>query len=547
MNKFLLDSIFEFGIDIPMLIIIACISAGLMVFVGYKLLQILQLTGYKLKGYVQWFKETKCSFLFRLFMLSFLSVSSMLMTNVLLSDFFVVRPLFFISALFYILFSLLFIVNMFSSKQKTPLKYTKRMTRLVVVFFLVNFAISFAIELLGYIFIDYLSFALVALMPLLLPLSVFLSYFITYPLEKAISNSYIKKAKKKLAACSNLTVIGVTGSFGKTSVKNILKTLLSEKFRVCASPSSYNTPLGLSKTILNSLKPDDQVFIAEMGAKQKFDINELCNIVKPDLAIITGIGNQHLSTFGSVQNIIDTKAELAEFVCANSGKLFVNTDSESAKILADRFDSAVKISLDSGDLVAKNIVTDCNGSSFELHFGNKSVSCNTVLLGNHNISNILLASRVALDFGLSLNEIASGISKLSATAHRLEIVRSSSRYTIIDDAYNSSVEGSKASLDVLSKFGGHRFVITPGLVELGTEQFNSNFEFGRNLATVCDYVIIDSTINYDAISSGMIFAGFDEKKIIQAANLNQAVQILTTMAKPNDVVLFENDLPDNYS
>ena len=148
---------------------------------------------------------------------------------------------------------------------------------------------------------------------------------------------------------------------------------------------------------------------------------------------------------------------------------------------------------------------------------------------------------------MSLDEIAAGISKLKAIPHRLEIIKSASDYIIIDDAYNSSVEGSKASLEVLSKFEGKKIVITPGLVELGADQFNSNFEFGRDLAKVCDYVIIDSTINYDAISSGLIFAGFDENKIIQAVTLARAVEILNDIATKGDVVLFENDLPDNYS
>ena len=126
-------------------------------------------------------------------------------------------------------------------------------------------------------------------------------------------------------------------------------------------------------------------------------------------------------------------------------------------------------------------------------------------------------------------------------------MKSAALYTIIDDAYNSSVEGSKASLDVLSRFEGKKIVITPGLVELGSDQFNCNFEFGRDLAKVCDYVIIDSTINYDAISSGLIFAGFDENKIIQAVSLSKAVELLKDIAGKGDVVLFENDLPDNYS
>ena len=169
------------------------------------------------------------------------------------------------------------------------------------------------------------------------------------------------------------------------------------------------------------------------------------------------------------------------------------------------------------------------------------------MLGKHNISNIILASTVALELGLSLDEIVSGIEKLRSVPHRLEIIKSSSRYLIIDNSYNSSVQGSEASLDALSKFDGRKFVITPGLVELGKEQFNSNFEFGRAMAKVCDYVIIDSTINFEAINAGLVSEGFDAEYILRAGSLSQAVSVLNTIAQPDDVVLFENDLPDNYS
>ena len=551
MINFLLTNTFELKdkLDISMLVIIAIVSSVLMVFVGYKLLQMLQLTGYKLNGYLRWFKETKYSYISRLFMLSFLSLAAMLMTNVLLADFFVVPALKFVGILFYILFSSLFITNLFTAKQKTPLKYTKRITRLVIVYFILTLIFSILIEILGFVFIPYLSYGLIGIIPIMLPAFVFLAYYITYPIEKLISNSYVKKAKKKLESIKNIKVIGITGSYGKTSVKNILKTLLSEKYKVCASPSSYNTPLGLAKTILQNLNNDNEIFIAEMGAKQRFDIKELCEMVKPKIAIITGIGNQHLLTFGSVENIIKTKSELAEYVSNNHGKIFVNIESDGAKKLANNFQDATKVSIkdESTNLFIKNIKTTKDGSKFSLCYNKEVVECKTILLGDHNISNILLAATVAINLGLTLKEIQEGIEKLVTIPHRLEIVKSSSTYTILDDAYNSSVEGSKASLDVLSKFDGKKFVITPGLVELGTEQFNSNFEFGMDMAKVCDYVIIDSVINYDAISSGLIFGGFDEKNIIQVANLTQAVQMLNTLASSNDVVLFENDLPDNYS
>ena len=550
MNKFLLsNSVFTGHMDMFIFSVLAVLSTVLMIFVGYKLLQMLQLTGYKLNGYVKWFKETKYSYISRLFMLSFLSLSSMLITNVLLADFILDNIWSYLSIIFYILFCSLFITNLFTAKQKTPLKYTKRMTRLIVVFTVLIGGFTWFVQYIGYRYIPYLSFALIGIIPLTLPVFVFLAYFITYPLEKLISSSYIKKAKKKLANCKNLTVVGITGSYGKTTVKNILKIILEEKFKVCASPSSYNTPLGIAKTILSNLSESDEVFIAEMGAKQMFDIKELCEIVEPEIGLITGIGNQHLLTFGSVENIVKTKGELAEFVSQTKGKLFVNIDSDLSKKLAENYSKAIttSIGVSSGDMFVQNVKTTSKGSTFELVAKGEVQKCETILLGEHNISNILIASRVAYEMGISLKEISAGIKKLHTVQHRLEIVKSSSTYTIIDDAYNSSVEGSKASLNVLSKFAGSKFVITPGLVELGDEQYNSNFEFGKNMAEVCDYVIIDYASNFKAISEGLKSANFDEDKIIQVANLTQAVEVLNKLAKKDDVVLFENDLPDNYS
>lgn len=546
---FLSAFMFDNNVDLIMFSVIAVLSTVLMIFVGYRLLQMLQLTGYKLRSYLKWFKETKCSYVSRLFMLVFLSVLSMTLTNVLLEDFFVGKLHIFsyCSIIFYLLFCSMFIINLFNAKQKTPLKYTRRMKRLVVVYTIIVAAVTFVIELIGFKFLPLISFGLISVVPLFLPLCVFLAYFITYPIEKLISNSYIKRAKVKLSQMKNVKVIGITGSYGKTSVKNILSTILSEKYKVCPTPASYNTPLGLAKTILSNLSEKDEVFIAEMGAKQIGDIKELCLMVEPSVGIITGIGNQHFLTFGNTENIIKTKSELAEFITQKGGKLYVNTDGGIAKKVCENYPQAIDVSIENNRFIVSNIQTDKNGSTFTLECDGISKKCKTILLGKHNISNIILACNVAFDLGLSIDEIAKGIEKLRTVSHRLEIIKSSSSYTIIDNSYNSSVQGSEASIDVLSKFSGKKFVITPGLVELGQQQFNANFEFGKAMAKVCDYVIIDSTINFDAISSGLIFAGFDEEKILRAGSLSQAVQVLNTLIEADDVVLFENDLPDNYS
>ena len=196
--EFMLTSNIVSSLDWMMFIILAVVSTVMMIFVGYKLLQMLQLSGYKLNGFFKWFKETKGSYLSRLFMLSFLSLAAMLITNVLLADFFVEEILSYASVIFYILFSSLFITNLFTAKQKTPLKYTKRMTRLLVVFALLVGGFTWTVQYLGYRFVPYIRFGLIGIIPVTLPIFVILAYFITWPIEKLISNSYIKKAKKKL-------------------------------------------------------------------------------------------------------------------------------------------------------------------------------------------------------------------------------------------------------------------------------------------------------------------------------------------------------------
>ena len=546
---FICESIFETRFDLVMFSIIATVSTVLMIFVGYRLLQMLQLTGYKFKSYIKWFKETKCSYVSRLFMLSFLSLLSMSLTNVLLDEFFTgkLHMFSYCSMLFYLLFCSMFIINLFNAKQKTPLKYTMRIKRLLCVYILIVAIVTFTVEYVGYKYFPLITYGLIGVVPLFLPLCVLLAYFITWPIEKLIANVYIKRSMKKLNEFSKLKVIGITGSYGKTSVKNILSTILSEKYKVCPSPASFNTPLGLAKTILSNLGQDDEIFIAEMGAKQVGDIKELCHMVKPSIGIITGLGNQHFLTFGSIENIIKTKSELIEFVENNKGKVYINTDSKLAQETCEKYPFAQSVSLEKNAFDVSDIKTNKDGSTFVLKLNGEERKCKTVLLGEHNISNIILACQVAVDLGLTLDEIVAGISKIHSVAHRLDIIKTTSTYTIIDNSFNSSVQGSKASLDVLSKFDGKKFVITPGLVELGKEQFNANFEFGRMMAQVCDYVIIDSTINYEAINAGLIFAGFKKECILRAGSLSQAVMVLNTLAEANDVVLFENDLPDNYS
>ena len=534
-----------------MVIFISVLNSVLMTFVSYKFFQALQLNGYKAKGYFSWLKETKCSDWGRLVILSFLSTAALLITNVLLEDFIIFKIMTYIGLLFYVIFTVCYIVNVFQLEKKTPLKYTKRMRRLIGVFSVLVFVITTLLLVFSVGKIPYFTHGIVGLTPLIVPILVLVSYFVTWPFETLHNKKFVRKAKEKLLSPEHreLIRIGITGSYGKTSVKNVLSTILSEKYKVLASPYSYNTPLGISKTILSDLKPSHEVFIAEMGARYVGDIQELAIMVNPQIGVVTGIGNQHLGTFKTHENLVKTKFELADYVWNNSGEMYFSSDSEKVVNSLESLENKGKYSLSgimSGDVTAKDVKYDSNGSTFKLCYQGDEVEVETMLFGKHNVSNILLASSVAISLGLSLEEIKTGIRKLTPVAHRLALVPSSSALTVIDDAYNGSVEGAKAGLDVLSSFEGKKFVVTPGLVELGAEQFNSNFEFGIQMAKVVDYCIITGITNYDAISSGLEFGGFDPSHILRAGSVSQAVELLTTLSAPGDVCLFENDLPDNY-
>jgi len=536
---------FDTWLTFWMVMLISAINALMMIFACYKLLQVLQQGGYRIKNYFEWFKNTKFAFWGRLIVLSFLSSAALLITNVLLEDFFIFKIMTYLGLLFYFIFVIFFVVDQFNMPQKAPLKYTNRMTRLTVVLFVIIFAGTFFMLNFSSLYIPYFQFGAVGLTPIFMPLFVVLAHYIVYPFEAWNNRRYKKLAEKKLSQCKKLIKIGITGSFGKTSVKSILATILGEKYRVCATPYSFNTPMGLSKTILNDLRLDDEVFIAEMGARYVGDIKYLCDMIKPDIGVLTAIGNQHLATFGTQDKIISAKNELAQNIKKN-GKMFYNLNNNYCKDLFDA-SNINKYGANGQDFYASNIKVSSHGSAFKLHLKSEEIDCVTTLLGEHNVSNIVLCATVAYEMGLSKEEIKSGIEKLVAIPHRLAIVPSNNSLIVIDDAYNGSVEGSRAAMDVLQSFSGNKVVITPGLVELGKESFNSNFQFGIDMAKVCDYVIINGNLNYEAIANGLVFGGFDEKNIFQSGSLKQAVEFLPKITNPGDVVLFENDLPDNYT
>jgi len=390
----------------------------------------------------------------------------------------------------------------------------------------------------------------IGLFPLLMPLWVALGGLCAWPIEKLVSEMYFRDAQKKLASRPDLIKIGITGSYGKTSVKFILGTILQEKFQVLVTPSSFNTPMGVTRIIREKLMPAHQVFVAEMGARHVGDIKELCRLVHPHHGVLTSVGPQHLDTFHTLERIKSTKYELMDAI-PDGGCCFFPDDKGICRELFDKTRKEKRLcsihpGADDADVWATDIQVSPEGSSFILHTMNDSIRCQTRLLGEHNIQNIILAATVGLHLGMTLRQIARGISKITPVEHRLQLIPSTG-VTIIDDAFNSNPKGAQAALRVLKQFDGRRIIITPGMVELGSGEDEFNHDFGKMMADCVDVAILVGRKHTAPIARGLKEAGFPEADLHVVSTLEEASAILRRIGQPGDVALFENDLPDNYS
>jgi len=382
------------------------------------------------------------------------------------------------------------------------------------------------------------------------PVICVIANFINKPIEKMRQNHYIKEAKKILEGMPNLTVIGVTGSYGKTSVKNFLEKALSGKYEVLTTPLNYNTTMGVVRTIREKLKPTHQIFICEMGATKPGDIKEICDLVKPKLGIITAIGPQHLESFKSIDNIIKTKFELYDSVKENGGVVFLNYDNEYiAKQEVDMKMFSYGVNNNTFDYNASEMISSSEGLSFKV-FDPKTkekIEFKTKLIGKHNVINLTGAIGVANYLGVQMERIVPRIREIKSVEHRLEL-HSHGNLTIIDDSYNSNPISSKSAIDTLGEFAGTKIIVTPGLIELGEEEEKYNFELGQYMTKVCDYIFLVGKEHSKPIFEGVLSKKFKEDKIFIVNSPEEAMKQISTLQVQGQVtVLLENDLPDNYN
>ncbi len=544
-------------------IIYTAVTLLSVVFLGLREFHMLQLNGYKTPEHSWWMKKNYRRYIVpaALFVIQFLLLPCKGV----------------IGAILVILLGLLNLciglANKPGKKFKKPLVYTARVKRMLTTFgILIALFIIFAVitgkqEVISIAAVEDftvggtaevrvtewfrrgLPYILTGSALYLTPLLVPLSNIINKPVEKAVQNWYINDAKRILSECPDLHKVGITGSYGKTSMKFYLSELLASQYETLKTPESFNTPMGVTITIRRDLRPTHQYFICEMGARRVHEIAELCGIANPHDGIITSVGPQHLETFGSIENVVNTKFELADCVQKNGGKIYLNGDNDLIRAKAPQYKNAVTYGIKEGnDWRAADISVSDKGTEFTaIAPDGRTCRFTTKLLGEHSVQNLLGAIAYAAGTGIELEKLVLPVKRIAAVPHRLQLLDKGNGVTYIDDAYNSNPSGAKAALDVLGLFDACRILVTPGMVELGAKQEELNKEFGKQAAASCDYIVLVGREQTAPIYSGIQEAGFDMERVFVADGLNEALaKVQEYRTDKKKIVLLENDLPDNY-
>lgn len=458
-----------------------------------------------------------------------------------------------------VILNLIFAIFLWFSRDIYPEKTKLNWTRRIKISFGLSIVIFIAFIVLANLFgfrglENAVNVAWLAVMNFIIAISTILTMYFLIPISDFIqifenikNKKFYKQAKNKLKSMPDLKIVGITGSYGKTSVKNILATILKQKYNTFMTPGNFNTLLGVQRSINEHLKPTDEVFICEMGAKEVGSIAKICELVEPQVGILTAIGPQHLETFGSLNNVKRAKMELINSI-PDDGVKIVNYENENIRDATKDMD-VTKYGFDKkDDYYPYNIKITEKGSTFDIHTPKGDIKeVRTKLIGKLNIINIVAAVAVAMSLDVSPEEIKTALRLLNPVEHRLELRKYSDGSIIIDDAYNSNITGAANAFQTLKLFKNKfKIIVTPGLVDLGNESDKYNKDFGRNAAGCADYYILVGTKQAKSIKEGLLEEGVKEDKICVVDTINKAIQKYNEFEASNRVVLLENDLPDNY-
>ncbi|MDR0666710.1 MAG: UDP-N-acetylmuramoyl-tripeptide--D-alanyl-D-alanine ligase [Campylobacteraceae bacterium] len=420
------------------------------------------------------------------------------------------------SFLYYLFVFYPFTLLFWHSKLDKPLQFTKRIKRF---FLFLSIAVLFVDALF---FLSPKEYPSPQFPAVVMPL--FIALFVSFLYEKILFFSYRHEAKRKLKSMKNLRIIAITASYGKTSIKNFLYHILSAKYICYKTPRSVNTIVGLTQDVNTTLPLNTQIYIAEAGARERGDIEEIAEFLEPDIAIIGQIGAQHIEYFKSLEAIRDTKMELIS--SPKLEKAFVheslNADSnEDSRI--NIFGHEIKI-----------IEAGLEGTKFSMKIGRKRVEFETKLLGSFNAVNLAACIHTALYLGFKAEELQKIIGSVNSVEHRLQRIDANGKI-ILDDSFNGNFEGMKSSYELVKTYNGRKVLVTPGIVESTKEE---NEKLARIMDGIFDLIIITGSVNAQILGQTISRA----HKIV-LSDKSQLVNILAQNTKAGDLILFSNDAP----
>lgn len=514
-------------------------------FINY--LTMFQQNGYYFKNYQTWIKSN----LYKIIAKYFIFVLIVLIINIF--NILILDIVLNLISIIILCFTIWFKIKLTKQKQRIKIKYTPRIKRLIATFILL-LIIDFVLTLMfAFNFNIWIGILIILILNnLFLPILILLTNLVNSPIEKTINKKYFNDAKKKVTDFTG-EVIALSGSYGKTTTKNFVYTILSQNYFVYQTPASFNSTMGLTISIRKDLKPIHDIFLAELGAKQNKDLDDVMELTSPDLVILSSIGPQHLETFKTMENIINTKFAIVEQLQKNKLAL-LNYDNEYIKNykIKNKDVKIITYGIENKDVnyQIRNIELTKEGSIFDVYYNGVIINkekFKTKVLGKLNLLNICAGIGIAHQKKMKIEDILQGVLKITSPKHRLEL-KNQGNYIMIDDAYNSNPVGSKEALNVLKQFKGRKIVVTPGMIELGSKQKELNYKFGTYMLGSCDYVILVGQKISKDIYDGLKKSNFKMENVFVVNHINDAFSKLNTLCKNDQInyVLFENDLPDVY-
>ena len=441
---------------------------------------------------------------------------------------YLLAPIFIISAI---------LENRVLKKAKKGLNITSRVKRIFFVAMIITISISAALSYWSWFGMSLITIEL-------LPLILIFANILLKPIENIIQKKYLREAKEVLDKLQP-TVIGITGSYGKTSTKHILAHILSGNLPVLWTPGSVNTEMGVCRIIREKLQEQHKYFIVEMGAYFRGSIKKLCDFANPKHGIITAVGEAHYEHFKTQKTIAETKFELGECVEKNNGILIVNADQINKEFIPEKM-PLIKVG-ENQIIYISNIEQKNDGLHFIYHKNNEETQIFAPIFGEHHAQNIALAITMALELGMSMSTIVIMLKTLPQITHRLEVKPSNGGVTIIDDAYNSNPTGFKSAIKLLKTLKTTRTIlITPGMVELGQKHDEAHFEIGKYAGENVDITIVIAPNRIPTFIKGFKKTAKKNNKLIELKTFEEATKWMQKNTQSGDIILLENDLPDVY-